>query len=421
MEETTLKRSYDDGRQGGKRSRTDQRQLIITVPGACVSTLIGKGGQEIKAIEASSGARVSFAQSDETLSGEQVRRVTITASDMESNTNAQKFISTRVASIVSQLQPEEITKITLKMLVPNSYVSELIGKRGAAIKQVTESSGAYVSFHKDNEMPYGYQERMLKIEGDPDQVAAAQQMMSEKVYNLSIDTRTFRDTSVTSGYPDMSQMSQMSQFQPGGFQTGAYNTGSGTGASTQGLQHQLPTSLDPSWSMQGLQGMADLSGAAGLSALNSQLYSSMGMPQPPTGAASASSLQLGQMTLDRQGKMSQKIKSTLYVPHQMVGLVIGAKGAAIRDVIEQCANQVYISVAKEDKNTQLSFVSNEMMRPVSIDGPAEYVFKAQHLIQSKMHDTSKEGKPINWVLVATEENVTVHNDGQGRFQGNMAV
>merc|ERR1712037_587023 len=73
------------------------------------------------------------------------------------------------------------------------------------------------------------------------------------------------------------------------------------------------------------------------------------------------------------------ITSIVYIPATMVGLVIGAKGSVVNEIINKCDNQVFISVAKEDKNCTIDFVSEELMRPITVSGPGDLVYKAHQL------------------------------------------
>jgi len=133
----------------------------------------------------------------------------------------------------------------------------------------------------------------------------------------------------------------------------------------------------------------------------------MGAPMGMGGPMAGGSMAGGSMGegWKRENEAQDEVKSVMYVPNPMVGFVIGAKGAAIKDVIMQCDGKVYISVGKDDTITnQFDFVGAEPMRPVQINGPADYVFKAQHIIQAKMQEYSKVQK-LNWILVATESDV----------------
>eukprot|EP00976_Prorocentrum_cordatum_P091871 1188693-Prorocentrum_minimum.AAC.2 len=60
---SALKRSGDDDFAGGsKKFKLDVVTVTLMVPGSCVATVIGKAGANIKQLEQSSGARISFAK-----------------------------------------------------------------------------------------------------------------------------------------------------------------------------------------------------------------------------------------------------------------------------------------------------------------------------------------------------------------------
>merc|ERR1712188_19714 len=85
------------------------------------------------------------------------------------------------------------------------------------------------------------------------------------------------------------------------------------------------------------------------------------------------------MQMQQGGGRGGEMETTVYLPGELVGMFIGAKGRAIKELQAQC-NGVFISVGKEDE-VPAGFAIP--MRPVSLKGSSDAVYKAQSIIQSR--------------------------------------
>jgi len=134
------------------------------VPAAHVSLAIGKGGSVIKQICAESGNPVmSFNDKDEMIQDVALRRCSISG-----HLRCVVAAATRLATLDRQSEANII------FLVPDQNVSFIIGSNGAAIRETTRSSGAFLSFAKREEMgTLEGQERSLSVKGSSQSVAAA--------------------------------------------------------------------------------------------------------------------------------------------------------------------------------------------------------------------------------------------------------
>lgn len=382
MEEATGKRpsSYSEGGAPGKKFKLDTITLLMLIPSEQTAGLIGKSGAGINRLEQESGCRLSCSQANDTILGDVLRRVTVTGPTLQQVSGAQRRIIDVLAELETQKTGQPVLKYTVKMMVPNASVANLIGKKGAGIKNITDATGVYLSFCKENEMPIGAQDqRMITLAGSPDQVTQAQELLTDQLSRMLADGMLdSRSRKPQSEYTLQQQQSTaLSRYQ----ETGRYAE-----SGLLPLSSFLPqTPLLP----PALANPTSLGGTAyGLD------YTS-----PPPVAGSSNRLSNAYSSAGMYPVASKEIESKMYLPNSCVGMVIGARGSAIKEVLAQCENKVYISVGKEEESTKIDFIGQEMLRPVTIRGPGDVVFKAQYLIQMKLQENSRTD--VSWVVAAS--------------------
>jgi len=358
-----------------KRPRSSGSTLSLLVPSAAVSGLIGKGGSQIKLLEGSSGAHVSFTAADSQVQGEMLRKVTVTA-------DTEEAISMAVQTMLLSLQAHaEGTPVKLLLLVPDNAVSKLIGARGSVVTKITQSTGAFVSFAKVEEMPPEMQlvERVCTIAGEVQNMMSAQGMVSSILAGLEDGSnnpsqmlhRSFSPSAPS--YPSMPTAPIMPYMGSSMYPSPSGYSLPNAAMQPHSMQPQIPN-MQPQTSMAPVQ---PTSGYQQLAAPMMTPSMSYGALPPPTGASS------GAETL-----------CTVYIPGELVGMFIGAKGRAIKELQAQCGDQVFISVAKED---EMPFGElSTPMRAISLKGSAETVHRAQQIIQLRFADGEKQ---IEWTMI----------------------
>lgn len=129
-----------------------------------VALAIGKSGTTIKQIAANCGnPSIAFEANDETIGTSVFRRCTISGT--------MKSVAAAGASL-SKLDGNTDPQIIL--LIPDPAVSLIIGGNGQTIRQITEMSGAYLSFAKKEEMGILCgEQRSLIIKGAANSVEVA--------------------------------------------------------------------------------------------------------------------------------------------------------------------------------------------------------------------------------------------------------
>ncbi|XP_071501765.1 tudor and KH domain-containing protein-like [Diadema antillarum] len=167
------KKEDDDVLKPSGNLATAQRQTIdMSVPCSKVGSLIGRDGCNIRKIQAESGAQVKFM--DETKRDDDADRHLRISGNRDSILLAEKLIQDFLAS-----QPEIISKI---ILIPQQAVGRIIGRQGANIRKIQNSSGARVKIDRmaeDTTQPEVT--RSCYIRGSKLQVDTAEYMIREEI------------------------------------------------------------------------------------------------------------------------------------------------------------------------------------------------------------------------------------------------
>ncbi|KAE9588507.1 putative K domain-containing protein [Lupinus albus] len=175
----------------------------IDIPNGRVGVIIGKGGETIKYLQLQSGAKIQITRDSDADPNSPTRMVELMGTP-DAIANAEKLINEVLAEaeaggsgvatrrLTGQAGSDEyVTKI------PNNKVGLVIGKGGETIKSMQASSGARIQVIPLH-LPPGdpSTERTLKIEGTPEQIESAKQLVNEVI---SGENR-FRNPA-TGGYP----------------------------------------------------------------------------------------------------------------------------------------------------------------------------------------------------------------------------
>ncbi|CAL0323687.1 unnamed protein product [Lupinus luteus] len=176
----------------------------IDIPNGRVGVIIGKGGETIKYLQLQSGAKIQITRDSDADPNSPTRMVELMGTP-DAIANAEKLINEVLAEaeaggsgvatrrLTGQAGSDEyVTKI------PNNKVGLVIGKGGETIKSMQASSGARIQVIPLH-LPPGdpSTERTLKIEGTPEQIESAKQLVNEVI---SGENR-FRNPAMSGGYP----------------------------------------------------------------------------------------------------------------------------------------------------------------------------------------------------------------------------
>ncbi|CAJ0583608.1 unnamed protein product, partial [Mesorhabditis spiculigera] len=151
---------------------------VISVPDNTVGLVIGRGGEQISAIQSQSGARVQMSPDSE---GTGQRQCTIQGAKM-SVERAKQLIYEVISRAGNRPPPNQVVQapgpgsITVELLIPANKCGLVIGKQGDTIRQLQEQSGAKMMMIQDNQEVTG-QAKPLRIMGDPDKVELAKNLV----------------------------------------------------------------------------------------------------------------------------------------------------------------------------------------------------------------------------------------------------
>mmetsp|Transcript_16144 Transcript_16144/g.47061 ORF Transcript_16144/g.47061 Transcript_16144/m.47061 type:complete len:347 (-) Transcript_16144:86-1126(-) len=123
--------------------------LKILAPEALAAAIIGKGGAVIAAMRSSCQAKIALTEHAEVYPQTDCRVLTAQAGSEESLNDVSRQIIAKVAELAKVSKDAEAvgqdTELKLRTVVPRAAVGGIIGKGGATIKQIRETSGAKVS------------------------------------------------------------------------------------------------------------------------------------------------------------------------------------------------------------------------------------------------------------------------------------
>ena len=185
--------------QGGRESRGGQESdsEIIHVDSNAVGLIIGKGGENMRRIETSSGARVQFITGPEgsgpkrqcRVSGTKRQRAEAIADIYRSqaeNYNKGSYSSPtpgppppRQPPTPMNMPPPQEGERQQQIMVPDKTVGLIIGRGGETIRDLQERSGCHVNITSESKSVSGY--RPVNLLGDARSSARAKEMIYEIV------------------------------------------------------------------------------------------------------------------------------------------------------------------------------------------------------------------------------------------------
>ncbi|CAM0139803.1 Far upstream element-binding protein 3 [Umbelopsis sp. WA50703] len=154
------------------------------VPNSIVGLVIGKGGENLKRIEAASGARIQFGQDE----GDSERRCNITGED-----DQVQVAKDMVMQVVNDASSTDSNRRgggmpsaygsggnTVSVSVPGNKVGLVIGRGGETIRSLESQSGAKIAIAQENPGERSY-ERTINITGADDAVERAKALIDDIV------------------------------------------------------------------------------------------------------------------------------------------------------------------------------------------------------------------------------------------------
>lgn len=158
----------------GEEAATSTQEIYIPV--AMVGRIIGKGGANIRMLKQQSGAEVSLAKADEQVGGAEglQRKVTLTGT-----TVALILADGLMRSKMAESMDRESTESSMR--IPNNRAGQVIGKQGATIRMIKETSGCQITMTSSDEMEEGSNERLISLTGTRSQNLLAEALILAKM------------------------------------------------------------------------------------------------------------------------------------------------------------------------------------------------------------------------------------------------
>lgn len=159
-------------------------QEVIGVPNTLVGFLIGKGGENIASMQARTQCKVQIQKEVELLPGQVDREITLQANTQQAIDACKRIIEKIIADRTQQSVQQRMTKEDIKIQealdqglqqlvvpVPDSEVGLVIGKQGAMIRQIQETTGAQIIVPKQSDAENMRQISLLHLQDSGNQQA----------------------------------------------------------------------------------------------------------------------------------------------------------------------------------------------------------------------------------------------------------
>lgn len=173
---------------GGGGATTQQCVMKFLTPEVLASAIIGKGGAVIAAMRTSCQAKLGLTEHGDFYPSTDCRVLTAQANDQEQLTEVCRQISGKVVELSKGPTSEGIMgtdgDLTLRTVVPRAAVGGIIGKSGASIKALRESSGARISISEAIGSGPGA-EQMVTISGSAEALEAVLKEINQQIQLLN--------------------------------------------------------------------------------------------------------------------------------------------------------------------------------------------------------------------------------------------
>eukprot|EP00177_Eucheuma_denticulatum_P007902 GFKZ01014392.1.p1 GENE.GFKZ01014392.1~~GFKZ01014392.1.p1 ORF type:complete len:655 (-),score=82.95 GFKZ01014392.1:340-2106(-) len=162
----------------------------VYVPTTCVGLVIGRNGETIRNLQDRSGAEIKVTPDEEAAPDSDTRSILISGTE-DAIATAHQMISEIVMDARSRRPPQSGPQVgttingqpvVLEVLtIPNEKVGLIIGKRGAAIRELQSKSGAKIQVTKDDSAIQSDGSRPVTITGIRQHVDEAKAMIANKI------------------------------------------------------------------------------------------------------------------------------------------------------------------------------------------------------------------------------------------------
>lgn len=334
----------------------EEVQVHFALPDGLAGAILGKGGARVKETEQLAGCRVSVSQRD----GTGDRRVVMVGHAQQVGT-AQGIVHDQLQDAAKEAGLGELQEITAVLFVRRSAAGAVIGKSGAGLKHVRETSEAKVSLAREEVLG----QRPCTIAGTLHQVLEAERCVLELIRSVPVLEEDFESNGTKRALPGGPEsyaglpLAKRARVESEGstkILVPAEHVGRIIGKQGAGLRSiREGCGVQVEASQQSLPQFPQ-----------DRIFSFWG----PTRSRHAAALMVLRTAF---GGVDDNVVLKLLVPHQLAGTVIGKGGANLKFIREQCG--VGPRVEREDLGGE---------RLVHCTGPAAAVSDALQIILTKL-------------------------------------
>ncbi|KAJ8100658.1 hypothetical protein POJ06DRAFT_253347 [Lipomyces tetrasporus] len=337
--------------------------LRCLVSGREAAALIGKNGENITLVRELAAVRCSFSDN---IRGAAERIVTITGTVEGVAKACQLLVRTILNEPLDQTAIEP-KKHSLRILIPHKAMGPIIGKAGARLREIRESSGTTLTV-SETLLPLS-NERSLLVHGDADAVQQAALMICQHLLDQS-EKLALANVQYYNPLPICGAFGHVNHWHL------YVEKNVATPVNPYGVSPNGYSGADYAAQL----GIVDVRGdeqALTPEPRSATKESTQRTPIVPTVQA-ATSVQSAQQQA-QQALPGQPMTQQIYIPNDMVGAIIGKGGAKINEIRQLSGSNIKINEPQDNSNERL----------VTITGTSECNQMALYLLHSRLENEKK--------------------------------
>ncbi|CAO3610530.1 unnamed protein product [Cunninghamella echinulata] len=288
--------------------------------------IIGRGGKNVNEIREYSSARVTIS---DIVQGAYERILSVNG-PLESVGKAYYMVAEKILAEITDENNKNEKTITLKLLVPDNRVGNLIGRSGSIIKSIQESSGARLTAGEEK-LPMST-ERAMTIIGTPSSiqmvVVRIGEILSEHPERNNVNHIQYRPLPVNS------PMMQMNRNYPT-------------------HHHRMPPPPTPNTNT----GYAMIPGIPAIPTMPGMPIAAPFFYQNMNYGAMATATGNGTPDYGTMPMNNSQTHQQIFIPNDMVGCIIGKGGSKINEIRHLSGSHIKIADAHGNTNERLVTIS----------------------------------------------------------------
>ncbi|KAK9433626.1 hypothetical protein V1505DRAFT_361657 [Lipomyces doorenjongii] len=327
------------------------------------AALIGQNGENITLVRQTAGVRCSFSDN---IKGVTERIVTISG-PVEGVSKACGLLVHTILGEPLDQKATESKKYSLRTVIPHKAMGPIIGKAGARLREIRESSGATLSV-SETLLPLS-NERSLLIHGDADAIQHAALMICQHLLDQS-EKLSLANVQYYNPLPMCGIFGHLSHWQ-------LY------------VEKNVATPVNPYGVSPNGYSAADYAAQLGIADVTTEEPTLTPEPRSATkesaqrppivpSVQAATSVQSAQQQA-QQALPGQPMTQQIYIPNDMVGAIIGKGGMKINEIRQLSGSNIKINEPQDNSNERL----------VTITGTSECNQMALYLLHSRLENEKK--------------------------------